>query len=79
MHLFKKIYYQHVRNAVLAVCAKPVPVLGRRREIRGLLRGESYLDMSFYTNLNFGSSFVGIRQILIPGGNSLTFGTGVPM
>ena len=36
----KNIYYQHVRNAVLAVCAKLVPVWGKRREMRGLLRGE---------------------------------------
>ena len=47
MHLFfKKKYYQHVRNAVLAVCAKPVPVWGKRGETRGLLRGKNYLDMS---------------------------------
>ena len=40
MHLFQKIYYQHVRNAVLDVCAKPVPVWGKRREMRWLLQGE---------------------------------------
>ena len=40
MHLFQKKYYQHVRNAVLAVCAKSVPVWSKRREMRGLLWGE---------------------------------------
>ena len=40
MHLLKKIHYQHVRNAVLDVCAKSVPVWGKRGEMRGLLRGE---------------------------------------
>ena len=41
MHLFfKKIYYQHVRNAVLDVCAKSVPVWKKGGEMRGLLRGE---------------------------------------
>ena len=39
MHLFKKIYHQHVRNAVLDVCAKSVPVWGKSGEMRGLLRG----------------------------------------
>ena len=37
---FSKKYYQHVRNAVLDVCAKPVPVWDKRREMKGLLRGE---------------------------------------
>ena len=41
------IYYQYVRNAVLDFCAKSVPVWGKRGEMRGLLRGEIYLDMSF--------------------------------
>ena len=42
MHLFFFFfkYYQHVRNAVLDVCAKSVPVWGKRGEMRGLLRGE---------------------------------------
>ena len=40
MHLFNKIYYQHVRNAVLDVFAKSVPVWGKSGEMRGLLRGE---------------------------------------
>ena len=47
MHLLKKqIYHQHVRNAVLDVCAKSVPVWGKSGEMRGLLWGENYLDMS---------------------------------
>ena len=37
MHLFKIICYKHVRNAVLDVCAKSVPVWGKRGEMRGLL------------------------------------------
>ena len=42
MHVFflKNIYHQHVRNAVLDVCAKSVPVWGKSGEIRGLLREE---------------------------------------
>ena len=40
MNLFQKKYYQHVKNAGLDVCAKPVPVWGERGEMRGLLRGE---------------------------------------
>ena len=40
MHIFKNKYRQHVRNTVLAVCAKPVPVWGKRRKMRGLSRGE---------------------------------------
>ena len=48
MHIFKKIYYKHVKNAVLAVCAKPVPVWGKRREMRGLLRGEIILTCPFF-------------------------------
>ena len=36
----KKKYYQHVRNTFLAVSAKPVPVWGKRGEMRGLLREE---------------------------------------
>ena len=40
MHSFKKIYYQQVRNAVLDVCARSVPVWDKRGEMRGLLRGE---------------------------------------
>ena len=41
MHLsLENIYYQHVRNAVLDVCAESVPVCGKRGEMRGLLRGE---------------------------------------
>ena len=49
MHLFKKIYYQHVRNAVLDICAKSVPVWGKSGEMRGLLPGseKNYLGMSF--------------------------------
>ena len=40
MHCFqKKTYYQHVRNAVLDVCAKSVPVCGKSGEMRGLLQG----------------------------------------
>ena len=39
MHCFKKKYYQHVRNAVLDVCATSVPVWGKSGEMRGLLRG----------------------------------------
>ena len=39
MHCFQKKYYQHVRNAVLDVCAKSVPVWGKSEEMRGLLRG----------------------------------------
>ena len=35
MHIFPKKYHQHVRNAVLAVCAKPVPVWGKIREMGG--------------------------------------------
>ena len=37
MHFFIQIYHQHVRNAVLDVCAKSVPVWGKRGEMRGLL------------------------------------------
>ena len=40
MHLFQKQYYKYVRNAVLAVCGKPVPVWGKTGEMRGLLRRE---------------------------------------
>ena len=39
MHCFQKKYYQHVRNAVLDVCAKSVPVWGKSGEMRGLLQG----------------------------------------
>ena len=39
IHLFQKKYYQHVRNAVLDVCAKSVPVWSKIRDMRGLLRG----------------------------------------
>ena len=39
MHCFQKQYYQHVRNAVLDVCAKSVPVWSKSGEMRGLLRG----------------------------------------
>ena len=39
MHLLKNSYL-HVTNAVLAVCAKPAPVWGKRGEMRGLLWGE---------------------------------------
>ena len=42
-----KKYYQHVRNAVLAVCAKPVPVCGKRGETRGYYWKKNYLDMPF--------------------------------
>ena len=35
-----KIYYQHVRNAVLYVCAKSVPVWDKSGKMRGILRGE---------------------------------------
>ena len=38
---FLNIYYHHVRNAVLDVCAKSVPIWGKRGEMRGLLRGET--------------------------------------
>ena len=46
------MYYQHVRNAVLDVCAKSVSVWGESEEMRGLLPGgyygeNNYLDMSF--------------------------------
>ena len=47
MHLFKNIYYQYVWNAVLDVCAKSVPVWFKSGKMRGLLRGENDLDMSF--------------------------------
>ena len=49
MHLFfkKNLHYQHVRNAVLDVCAKSVPVWGKRREMRGLLRGKIILTCPF--------------------------------
>ena len=46
-HFKKKICYQHVRKAVLDVCAKSVPVWGKSAEMRGLLREKNYLDMSF--------------------------------
>ena len=39
MHFLKKIYYQLVKNAVLDVCAKSVPVWGKSGEMRGLLQG----------------------------------------
>ena len=48
MHPFKKINHQHFRNAVLDVCAKSVPVWDKSGEMRGLLRGKNYLDMSFF-------------------------------
>ena len=35
VHFFKNIYYQHVRNAILNVCAKHVPVWGDERAITG--------------------------------------------
>ena len=47
MHLLKKIYHKYVRNAVLDVCAKSVPVWGKSVEMRGLLGEQNYLDMSF--------------------------------
>ena len=40
MHFIKQIYHQHVKNAVLDVCAKSVPVWGKSGEMRGLLREE---------------------------------------
>ena len=49
IQLFQKIYCQHVRNAILAVCAKPVPVWGKRGEMKGLLREENYFDMASAT------------------------------
>ena len=45
MNYLKYTYYQHVRNAVLDVCAKSVPVWGKSGEMRGLFKG--YPDMSF--------------------------------
>ena len=48
MHLLKK-YYQYVRNAVFNVCAKHVPVWGKRGggEREGYYGETNYLDMSF--------------------------------
>ena len=45
MHFFsKKIYYQHVRNSVLAVCAKLVPLWGKGREMRGNEMGRKIIS-----------------------------------
>ena len=46
MHLFQK-NYQPVRNNVLAVCAKPVPVWGKKGKLEGNYGEKNYLDMSF--------------------------------
>ena len=47
IHLLPKKYYWHVRNAVLDVCAKPVPVWGKMGEWEGYYGEKTYLDMSF--------------------------------
>ena len=44
MHLLKQIYHQHVRNAVLDVCAKSVPVWGKNGEMRGLFTGRKNIS-----------------------------------
>ena len=53
--LLIKIYYQHVRNAVLDYCAKSVPVWGKSGQMRELLRGKNYLDMSSLNRYNSGT------------------------
>ena len=47
MHLSKKIYYQHVRNAVLDVCAKSVAVWAKEGKSEGYYGEKNYLAMSF--------------------------------
>ena len=44
---FSKKYHQHVRNAVLNVCAKYVPVGGKSGKWEGYYGDKNYLDMSF--------------------------------
>ena len=62
------MYHKYVRNAVLDVCAKSVPVWGKSGEMRGLLRGSKIILTSPLSNIPVEISGILLETTGIPVG-----------